>query len=214
MYLLLALSVLSGGVMLERWLFLRRVALDVDVARARLGRLLGEGRVDDALAWAEGLAGMEGAVVAACLRERESGAAAMEEEMLSELAQQRLRYDRNLQVLGTLGNNAPFIGLFGTVLGIIKAFADLAENLTAGPAAVMAGISEALVATGIGLLVAIPSVVAFNAFKGQVKGVVSNTESLARAVLAHAKKVGGDAGGEDRAEGADEEAREEDGGGV
>jgi hypothetical protein len=73
--------------------------------------------------------------------------------------------ERNLGVLGTLGtlgNNAPFIGLFGTELGIMKAFADLSRNQLGGVAAVMSGISEALVATAVGLMVAIPAVIAFN----------------------------------------------------
>ena len=74
----------------------------------------------------------------------------------------RLDLERNLGILGTLGNNAPFIGLFGTVLGIIKAFADLSHNQGGGAAAVMSGISEALVATAVGLMVAIPAVIAFN----------------------------------------------------
>ena len=71
---------------------------------------------------------------------------------------------RGLPVLGTMGNSAPFIGLFGTVLGIIKAFQDLATAQQAGPQVVMAGISAALIATAMGLIVAIPSVIAYNYF--------------------------------------------------
>jgi biopolymer transport protein ExbB len=108
----------------------------------------------------------------------------MQREMAATLAQQKLRYERNLIVLGTLGNNAPFIGLFGTVLGIIKAFMDLAQNITGGAAVVMAGISEALVATAIGLMVAIPSVVAYNALKARVRTIMVNAEYLAGAVIA------------------------------
>ncbi len=187
MYLLIGLSALSVGVVFERWLFYRRQAVDVMPARKRLRELLEGGRIREALDFAEKLPGMEGRVVAACIRSLDRGEKVMEEEMLGALAQERLGYDKNLIVLGTLGNNAPFIGLFGTVLGIIKAFVDLAEDISGGASAVMAGISEALIATGIGLLVAIPSVVAFNALKGKVKAVVSNTEYLARTVMAHAK---------------------------
>ena len=78
--------------------------------------------------------------------------------------QERLRYERGLAFLGTLGNNAPFVGLFGTVLGIIRAFHDLAGNSLQGSQAVMAGIAEALVATAVGLLVALPAVATYNAF--------------------------------------------------
>lgn len=75
-----------------------------------------------------------------------------------------LQGQKRLTVLATLGNNAPFIGLFGTVLGVIKAFNDLHFKDGAGIKVVMGGISEALVATAMGLLVAIPAVIAYNFF--------------------------------------------------
>lgn len=186
MYLLVALSVLGGGVALERWLYFSRRQLDVEAARLRLDALLRDGRDDEARAFAQTLPGMEGQVVRACLSNLHRGPEAMNDAMLARLSAARLDYERNLVVLGTLGNNAPFVGLFGTVLGIIKAFADLAADLQGGAEAVMAGISEALVATGIGLLVAIPSVVAFNALRGQVKVAMSQTETLARTIASHA----------------------------
>jgi biopolymer transport protein ExbB len=80
----------------------------------------------------------------------------------------RVHLERNLTFLASVGSNAPFIGLFGTVLGIIRAFADLAGNLDGGADVVMAGISEALVATAVGIFVAVPAVVAYNAFQRQV----------------------------------------------
>ena len=88
--------------------------------------------------------------------------------------------------LGTLGKNAPFIGLFGTVLGIIKAFHDLGNMGAKGAAiqqTVMAGISEALVATAVGLAVAIPAVVAFNVFNRQLKTLTSRTNVLGHALV-------------------------------
>ena len=84
-------------------------------------------------------------------------------------ARERLRLERNLAFLATLGSNGPFIGLFGTVLGIIKAFHDLASSQAGGASTVMSGISEALVTTAVGLLVAIPAVVALNYFSRCVK---------------------------------------------
>src|SRR5206468_10672224 len=100
----------------------------------------------------------------------------------------RLEYEKWLFVLGTLGNNAPFIGLFGTVLGIIRAFVDLAAANKSGggtnTASVMTGISEALVATAVGLLVAIPAVMAFNIFQRLLKRVVGRSNSLGNAIVA------------------------------
>jgi biopolymer transport protein ExbB len=98
--------------------------------------------------------------------------------------QVKLGLEKNLLVLGTLGSNAPFVGLFGTVLGIIRAFNDLALQGTAGPSVVMRGISEALVATALGLLIAIPAVVSYNHFQGRIKRCLLNSERLCRLALA------------------------------
>lgn len=93
-------------------------------------------------------------------RSREEVTSAMELAGRTELA----RLERFLGILGTIGSTAPFIGLFGTVLGIIRAFSDLAIAQGASPAAVADGIAEALVATATGLFVAIPAVMAYNYF--------------------------------------------------
>ena len=92
-------------------------------------------------------------------------------------------WNGNLGILGTLGNNAPFIGLFGTVLGIIKAFADLAHNQSGGITVVMTGIAEALVATALGLLVAIPAVIAFNYFQGSIRRILGQVDATANLVM-------------------------------
>ncbi len=146
LWLLIVLSVASLAIMLERWWFFRKYA----VARAGLAReirmMLSESDPDRALGDKELTAAVEGAK-----------------------ARERLRLERNLAFLATLGSNGPFIGLFGTVLGIIKAFHDLAGSQAGGASTVMSGISEALVTTAVGLLVAIPAVVAFNYFSRCVK---------------------------------------------
>jgi biopolymer transport protein ExbB len=101
------------------------------------------------------------------------------------LERARLEYERRLAFLGTLGNNAPFIGLFGTVLGIIRAFADLAAHPgAAGAGSVMAGISEALVATAVGLAVALPAVVSFNLFQRWLRRSAQRSAVLGHALVA------------------------------
>jgi biopolymer transport protein ExbB/TolQ len=94
--------------------------------------------------------------------------------------EERIKLERYLGVLGTLGSITPFIGLLGTVLGIIKAFRDLASSAGAGPEVVMVGIAEALVATAVGLGVAIPSVVVFNTYMRRVKNIAVEMEAVAR----------------------------------
>jgi biopolymer transport protein ExbB/TolQ len=99
------------------------------------------------------------------------------------LLSERKHLEKRLLILGTLGNNAPFIGLLGTVLGVIAAFHDLAQA-GAGPEAVMKGLSEALVATAVGIFVAIPCVVAYNVFSKKVRDILSETESLGHLIAA------------------------------
>jgi biopolymer transport protein ExbB len=95
--------------------------------------------------------------------------------------------ESRLVVLGTLGNNAPFIGLFGTVLGIIKAFHDLSVSQNPNPSVVMSGVSEALVATAVGLIVAIPAVMAYNYFQRRVKEFVTQIEAASKILLVYLK---------------------------
>jgi biopolymer transport protein ExbB len=109
---------------------------------------------------------------------------AVEKLVASALERDRLELERRLGFLGTLGNNAPFIGLFGTVLGIIRAFQDLSVAGKPNTSVVMAGISEALVATAIGLFVALPAVLFYNHFQRIVDRTLSITEALAQGILA------------------------------
>ena len=94
--------------------------------------------------------------------------------------------ESGLTILATLGANAPFIGLFGTVLGIIQAFGALGASQSSG-SSVMAGISESLVATAVGLFVAIPAVVAFNFLSRGLRLVLSNCEALRDLYIAQLK---------------------------
>jgi biopolymer transport protein ExbB len=99
------------------------------------------------------------------------------------LNSQRIELERNLAVLGTLGNSAPFIGLFGTVLGIIKAFSELDKmSAGAGISVVSGGLAEALVTTAAGLLVAIPSAIAYNYFQRKIKTISSRTSTLTQLI--------------------------------
>ena len=111
----------------------------------------------------------------------------VEQAMLGALSRERARYEARLTPLGTIGNNAPFIGLFGTVLGIIQAFHQLGKldaSQAAGNQLVMTAIGEALVATGVGIMVAIPAVAAFNWAKSSISARIKHAESLMRGVLA------------------------------
>jgi biopolymer transport protein ExbB len=138
---------------------------------------------------------MEAAVVREGLAAVAQGADSVEEVVAATVARERPQYERSLSILGTLGNNAPFIGLFGTVLGIIKAFHDLGAIAVRGNAiqqTVMTGISEALVATAVGLAVAIPAVVGFNAFNRWLKTLTARTNALGHALIARLRSQADD----------------------
>jgi biopolymer transport protein ExbB len=183
LWLLVALSVASFAVMLERAVFFTSQRLRNG---EQLASWLASGELERARAALEGQTGMEAVVVREMLQAAAQGPDTVEEVLLSVLARERARYERFLSFLGTLGSNAPFVGLFGTVLGIIKAFNDLGAVAVKGSAiqqTVMAGISEALVATAVGLGVAIPAVVAYNAFTRWLKTLLNRSQALGYALV-------------------------------
>ena len=187
LWLMIVLSVVSLAMAVERIVFFASNKFDADAIAPRFNALLVAGDIAGARKLLEDNPSIESTIALAGLDDMGRGVGAVEETVQATAERLRKRLDRNLVFLGTVGSNAPFIGLFGTVLGIIKAFKDLASNTSEGSQAVLAGISEALVATAVGLLVAIPAVIAFNYFNKKVKGVLTNANALTHAILAHLK---------------------------
>jgi len=136
---------------------------------------------------------LEGPERVACLKILERTLKRSVDEQVGEL-------ESRLSFLATTGNVSPFIGLFGTVLGIISAFQGISRQGTASITAVAPGVAEALVATAAGLLAAIPAVVAYNYYVSRVRGMASEMETFAseflslvdeRGVQSHpARKIG------------------------
>lgn len=183
LWLLIALSVISVGVMIDRALWLRRRDTDTDrftrelrgaFERGELDRLQVKYMDSPAIPIQVGLRG---------LAARNLGPDAVAEAMHGERARWRRAADKNLIVLGTLGNNVPFVGLFGTVLGVINAFQYLSQKAADAEQQTLATIAEALAATAIGLLVAIPAVIAFNFFSRKVRVLMGGADEVAHAVL-------------------------------
>jgi biopolymer transport protein ExbB len=185
LWMLVFLSVVSLGIMLERAaFFLSRRISDPDLVSSRLlaGDLAGARQA------VEGRHGMEADVVRAAVEHASKGPDAVAEIVNAQMERSRLEYERRLAFLGTLGNNAPFIGLFGTVLGVIRAFSDLAAHPgAAGAGTVMAGISDALIATAVGLFVALPAVVMFNLYQRWLRRTSQRSSVLGHAVVAWLK---------------------------
>ncbi len=185
LYVLLGLSILSISLILERWWFYQKASRGSESFRARIRsaarqrnwqevRDISKDRLNQGFGLDQD---MDSSIVDALLQATKPQLESLQEYAQDALTRTKLNWDRNLSLLATIGSNAPFIGLFGTVLGIIKAFHDLSQQ-NSGPQSVTAGISEALVATAIGLLVAIPAVIAFNLFQRRVKNALAEAEAL------------------------------------
>ena len=184
LYILIALSFISLAVVMERLVAYRKTRINLPAFSSKIVRLLNQQKTDEAISLAQKGASSEEKVVAQGLLNFDKGATVARELMESAAMEEQQKLDKRLTILGTVGSNAPFAGLLGTVLGIIKAFNDLAFNAEGGPSVVMGGIAEALVATAVGLLVAIPAVVFFNYFKNRQKGIMSNVARVQNMVLA------------------------------
>lgn len=187
MWLLVLLSVICIAVAVERAAYFRLNRTDAAALESAIGAFLKSGDREAFQKQLDELGGIQARVLAAGLDAAGDGAESAEEAIAGTLVFEKSRAEKGLLVLGTVGSNAPFIGLFGTVLGIIKAFHDLAAAQSEATEAVMAGISEALVATAIGLMVAIPAVILYNAFQQKVKNAMSKSTSLSHLMLAKLK---------------------------
>jgi biopolymer transport protein ExbB/TolQ len=191
MYVLLALSVASFAVMVERWWFFRKRGTGGEDVCDALCDLLEQGdRVE-----AEGLLrrheSIEAEVLLSSLRWAQGGPDALAAGIDGEMTKRRRELESGMTLLGTLGNNAPFVGLLGTVIGVIVAFADLAEGSNKIQMdKVMGGIAEALIATGVGLFVAIPAVVAYNIFQKKITDIEDNVSSISKRLSALLAAVG------------------------
>jgi biopolymer transport protein ExbB/TolQ len=183
LFLLIGLSVVQVAILVERGLVMVRSRARRRQLR-RLADTIAAGRLEEATDMLADARSLPEGVLAAGLARAGDGAGAVEEVVRARTAEGKLALERRLSFLATLGNNAPFIGLLGTVLGIMHAFANLSMAGGQVSAEVMAGISEALVATGVGLMVALPAVIAFNWFQRIIKGRVVASESLAGELIA------------------------------
>ena len=185
MDLLLGLSVVSIAVMIERVVFFRKRGNGGDELSDALMDLLERGDVDAAEGLLSRHKAIEAEVFHAAFRWIDGGVEAFSLAVDGEMMKRKRELESGMTVLGTLGNNAPFVGLLGTVIGVIVAFADLANGSSKiNMDKVMGGIAEALIATGVGLFVAIPAVVAYNFFQKKITDVEDNVASLSKRICA------------------------------
>ncbi len=191
LWVLVILSIISLGMILERFFYLRGIHQSSQEVRNKIRAALQTHTIEDVESMSKDPDTIEGRALAYAMKHiRESGSKGLEEAFNSYSLIERPELERFLNFLATVGSNAPYIGLLGTVLGIMKAFNDLANSSEAGQQTVMAGISLALVATAAGLFVAIPAVISYNYFQRQVRSTLQSLEAVKELCLAYAKKKG------------------------
>jgi biopolymer transport protein ExbB/biopolymer transport protein TolQ len=193
LYVLLLLSVLSVAAMIERVIWFYRNTRGSAHVHERLrkglqaGGLAGAQKVLDSFAKGVGWGwALEARVLRRALPWASGGPEALHQAVEAEFTVERKSLDSGLNLLGTLGNNAPFIGLFGTCIGVIQAFSALGQDSSEGAMGnVMVAIAEALIATAVGIFVAIPAVVAYNTVQQQIGRIESRLSGLSKLVGAH-----------------------------
>lgn len=191
LFILLVLSIISIGIIFERFMYLKKVSNESERIRTKVKMALQTHSVQDFEDIAKDPTSVEGRVAGYALKHlRESGLKGFEEVFNAFVLTEKPELEKFLNFLATIGSNAPYIGLLGTVLGIMKAFNDLAITPEAGQQTVMSGISVALIATAAGLFVAIPAVIFFNYFKRKVVGILQSVESVKELGLAFGRKRG------------------------
>ncbi|MBN2170245.1 MAG: MotA/TolQ/ExbB proton channel family protein [Candidatus Krumholzibacteriota bacterium] len=182
--ILIACSILALGVALERVAYFWRRRGNPRTVLARILDQVRRGAVKEAMWTAESSAHPLGAAAAAMLANRGAPEAELEERLHIALSEEKLLLDKNMAILGTMAAVAPLVGLLGTVYGIMMAFHDMGVTGSSSPSVVAAGVAEALLTTGAGLVVAVPSLVLFNHFARKTNVMLTLAENGARVVRA------------------------------
>ncbi len=169
MWLLLLISIVGLAVVIERLVFFGMQHSDAKGLLRQIGTKVSEDDLDGAIAICRKNRGMLPRILEFGLRRGEKNRTDITDALSIALMEHLNSLERNLAIIGTIAVIAPFVGLFGTVLGIIRAFQDIALKGNSTPAVVAAGVSEALITTASGLIIAVIAVVFFNFFKSRIK---------------------------------------------
>jgi biopolymer transport protein ExbB len=169
MWILLVLSVVAIAIVIERLLFFSSQHSDSKGLLRALGQKIAANDLNGAIKVCQQNKGMLPKILEFGLKRGEKNRADITDALSIALMEHLNSLERNLGIIGTIAVISPFVGLFGTVLGIIRAFQDIALKGNSTPAVVAAGVSEALITTAAGLFVAVVSVIFFNYFKSRIK---------------------------------------------
>ena len=185
---LILFSVLVLGISLERYFFLRPIYRKSIQIRNKLKTVFQSGSLNEIENLAEDRSHPIGRAMAyVMVHIRNNGSSGLAELFKAVYLQEKPTLEGSISILATVGANAPFVGLLGTVFGIMRSFRDLGSMQEAGQQAVMAGISVALLATAMGLAVAIPSVILYNYFRRRVNRILDTLENIREVCLTYSQ---------------------------
>lgn len=184
MYILLFCSVLSLAIIIERCIYYhKRSRVKREEFMRSISEELKKGNVQEALELCKKTNTPFSSVVSSGLGLYGHNEVVVSNTMERQVTVETTFLERSTGVVGTIGSTAVYIGLFGTVLGIIRAFQDISKAGSGGLSVVISGISEALVCTAVGLCVAVPAVIAYNYFVKKVDGFITDMELCASQVM-------------------------------
>ncbi len=180
LYVLVFCSILTVAVIIQKILLFRKISrLDKNGLLEKVKSSVAAGDIEGAKNECFAVTGPYSSVLYAGLSQSGKGDAAVESAMERSISEEVMKLEEYTSIVGTIGNTAVYIGLFGTVIGIMKAFHDITTMGQGGMNTVIIGVSEALIATAMGLLVAIPSVIAFNYFMTRIDRIMRELEICA-----------------------------------
>ncbi len=190
LWILVLLSIMSIAFIIERYVALSQALKKSNSMKIQIQETLQSNTIKSIDELNRDKESVEGRALSYGLRHvKEYGAKGLEEVFNAHAHVERPELEKRLNFLATVGSNAPFIGLLGTVFGIMDAFRSLAQQSEIQT--VLLGISQALIATAVGLLVAIPAVIAYNFFQKQVKRIMQNLDGTKELCVAYAKAIKG-----------------------
>ena len=178
MTILLLCSVIAFTFVIERWWFFRRNRVDVPKFMQRVKEFLGKNEFDRLFGYLERKRGPVPKMIYAALNNQNLPKEEMEQLLDTTREMEEVKFEKNLSILGTLSNIAPLLGLFGTVLGIIRAFRDIAVTGSGGSAVVAMGVAEALLTTAAGIIIAVISTIFYNYFMRRLRVMDVETEDV------------------------------------
>lgn len=183
MYPIALCSVIAVAFIIEKFIYLRRIRIDVDNLIARIKASLEAGKMMEAIAACDAAPGPIANVFKAGLKKADGGRDVIKESLETAANMEIPKIERFIPALATIGSIAPLLGLLGTIFGMIRAFNVIAMQGTGDPHAMAGGISEALIATAAGLIVAIPAVIAYNYFLNRVNTFITDMEARSGELL-------------------------------